>query len=88
MLYEVITKLLHANGDRAGALRQYQTCTDILKKELEVEPDAATKLLFETIRGDASESAKTDPPAMTTASPLPHKPSIAVLPFANSYNFV
>ena len=39
-----LMQLLYASGDRTGALRQYQACADILKKELQVEPDAATVL--------------------------------------------
>ena len=81
---------LHDTGDRAAALRQYQTCADILKKELQVEPDAATKALYEEIKNDTSLSnaLKTPRPAPVippteTPPPLPDKPSIAVLPFAN-----
>ena len=42
-------KLLDENGDRAGALRQYNICADLFKKELQTEPDTKTKILFETI---------------------------------------
>ena len=82
--------LLHNIGDRAGALRQYQACADILKKELQIEPDTATKTLFEEIRRETAVPTKTEPPGaaadtVPTGShlPLPDKPSIVVLPFSN-----
>jgi DNA-binding SARP family transcriptional activator len=84
-----VMRLLRDNGDRAGALRQYQTCADLLKKELQVEPDTATKALYEEIRkGNSSTGASEaalvqDAPPTETPPSLPDKPSIAVLPFAN-----
>ena len=85
-----LMRLLHENADRAGALRQYQACAEILKKELQVDPDAATKSLFEEIRKDSSALAEPTmtPPTPEVAltegivSPL-EKPFIAVLPFEN-----
>ena len=81
-----LMKLLHDNGDRAGALRQYQSCAEYLKKELQAEPDAATKALFEEMRTDSSLSIDaTAPSSVPKASQpsLPDKPSIAVLSFTN-----
>jgi len=81
-----LIRSLHDNGDRAGALRQYQTCADILKKELQVEPDIATKALFEEIRKATSssfQSTATSSVSEALQSSLPDKPSIAVLPFTN-----
>jgi TolB-like protein len=85
-----LMRLLHDGGDRAGALRQYQACADILNKELQVEPDATTRALYEEIRSDTSTSAATgslgpapEPTRAEAPPPLPDKPSIAVLPFAN-----
>ena len=85
-----LMKLLHDNGDRAGALRQYQSCADLLKKELQIEPDALTRALYEEIRSDTSPltaAVPLGPVAEHTRAasplPLPDKPSIAVLPFDN-----
>jgi len=78
-----LMKALYEGGDRAGALRQYQVCADVLKKELQVEPDAATKVLFEEIRDDKLTSSRSNLSANDAGSPLAQKPSIAVLPFAN-----
>lgn len=85
-----LMKSLYDNGDRAGALSQYQTCADILKKELQVEPDTVTKALFEAIRSNASSAIEQKPATRAQGSgledsplSLPDKPSIAVLPFTN-----
>jgi TolB-like protein/Flp pilus assembly protein TadD len=124
-----LMRQLHQSGDRAGALRQYQSCADILNRELQVDPDAATRALYEKIRRDTGAVAPEDPetaiegtpkehPSHTqsisqrvqpsrwhiavaavvllavgsgltmwltyrNATPLPDKPSIAVLPFSN-----
>ena len=51
--HRLLMRLLSENGDRIGALRQYQACADILEKELQVAPDAATRALFDAIRRDA-----------------------------------
>lgn len=37
-------------GQRAQALRQFRTCEAILRREFDVEPEPATRDLFETIR--------------------------------------
>ena len=37
-------------GQRAQAVRQYRLCQDILRVELEAEPELATRILFDQIR--------------------------------------
>ena len=37
-------------GERAAALRHYQTCVEILRTEIDIEPEPATKALLELIR--------------------------------------
>lgn len=37
-------------GERAAALRHYQTCVEILRIEIDVEPEPATKALLDLIR--------------------------------------
>lgn len=77
-----LMRLLYESGDRAAALRQYQICGRILDKELEVEPDASTRALFEDIRhGSAPREPLSE--AIDLPPALPDKPSIAVLPFDN-----
>jgi TolB-like protein len=83
-VHQRLMQLLHQSGDRAGALRQYQACVEILKRELQIEPDAAMRALFEEIRRDAGSESNTDAsPATPQALPLPDIPSIAVLAFDN-----
>jgi hypothetical protein len=38
------------SGQRAVALHQYQICVDILRKEFDTSPEAATTALFDQIR--------------------------------------
>lgn len=76
-----LMQLLHENGDRTGALRQYQTCAEILRTELQVEPDAATETLLVQIK-NATLPSPPEPPARSAYSQL-EKGSIAVLPFEN-----
>jgi TolB-like protein len=76
---------LHAEaGDVAAALRQYETCREILKSDLDVAPSGETEALQRQIRSRVAASpplAAPDrggpPPAPTRSS----KPSVAVLPF-------
>jgi DNA-binding SARP family transcriptional activator len=42
-----------ALGQRACAIRQYQTCTELLEQELGVEPSRLTRQLYEAIRVDS-----------------------------------
>ena len=76
-----LMRLLYASGDRSGALRQYQTCAIILKRELQVEPGAETKAVFDEIGTGSTE--------LEGATPLDafrreiEKPTIAALPFSN-----
>lgn len=41
--YQTLIRLHAAKGDRAGALRIYQRCADTLRRELGVDPGAATQ---------------------------------------------
>jgi DNA-binding SARP family transcriptional activator len=47
-----LMRLHYLSGDRTGALRQYQRCAVILAKELDIEPAARTKILYQQIQGD------------------------------------
>ena len=49
---------LHAlAGRRSEALRQYEVLRDVLRRELDVEPDVASQRLFEEIRGGQGPDA-------------------------------
>ena len=49
--YRCLMRLHALNDDRAGALRVYHTCTTVLRRELDVEPGAGTRLVYEQILG-------------------------------------
>ncbi len=83
--HRALMRLYAGQGDRALALKQYQTCREVLARELDVAPEAATEALHEEIRSGepAPEPATPDEPSTVTALPLPDRPSVAVLPFVN-----
>lgn len=73
-----IMRLLAAQGDRAGALAQFEQCRRVLADELGVEPAASTRLLAEAIRqGEpvvqpASPGARRPSPERPVQSMAPH----------------
>jgi TolB-like protein/DNA-binding SARP family transcriptional activator len=91
--HRLVMRALAAGGRRADALKHYEDLTALLKRELTVEPDPATRALAAELR--KSHAPRLGPgvssdPALETASetravllPFPDRPSIAVLPFAN-----
>lgn len=76
-------------GDIAAALRQYQTCRDILRRDLDISPSSQTEALHRQIKDQATTQRTRDhvPDAAIDAlqpqSASMSKPSIAVLPFSN-----
>lgn len=48
--YQRLMRLRAADGDRAGALKVYQECTQILERELGVAPSPETNALYEQLR--------------------------------------
>jgi len=87
--HRLVMRVLAANGRRADALKHYEDLAALLKRELAVEPDPTTRALAAELR--KSKTARPEPevgsdPASRTGAallPLPDRPSIAVLPFAN-----
>lgn len=51
-------------GRRSAALSQFQTCRDVLERDLGVSPEAETQRLYEEIRGKGA--AESDPPPSVT----------------------
>ncbi|MEZ4863696.1 MAG: AAA family ATPase [Caldilineaceae bacterium] len=47
--YRCLMRLHALKGDRAGALRLYHTCATILQRELNVEPSAQTRTVYESL---------------------------------------
>lgn len=49
-VHRALMRCHHAMGDRPSALRQYATCTQVLRDELDIEPMEETRDLYEQIR--------------------------------------
>jgi TolB-like protein/DNA-binding SARP family transcriptional activator len=86
--HRVEIRALAAAGRRADALKHYEDLAKQLKAELDVEPDALTKALALELRKSQSTVASLAQPialpgVVADLPPLPDRPSIAVLPFAN-----
>jgi predicted ATPase len=63
-VHRTLMRLYAAEGRRAAALRQYQTCVAVLKRELGVEPEVETKQLYQQIlREQAAQVMITGAPA-------------------------
>jgi TolB-like protein/Tfp pilus assembly protein PilF len=79
-IHRQLMRLLHQTGDRTAALRQYEICADILERDLQIQPDAATKLALAEIKA-AGEflDAGSNPIDRGHAK----RSSIAVFPFDN-----
>jgi DNA-binding SARP family transcriptional activator len=59
---------LAASGDRAGAVKHARQYQDLVRQELEMEPDAEVERLISTLsHSPASEPAKTKPAGISTA---------------------
>jgi TolB-like protein/DNA-binding SARP family transcriptional activator len=91
--HRLAMRALAAGGRRADALKYYEDLVALLKRELAVEPDPDTRSLAAELRkphmARSGSEAKSGPPleqaseAGAVLLPLPDRPSIAVLPFAN-----
>jgi predicted ATPase/DNA-binding SARP family transcriptional activator len=71
--YQLLIRLHAANHDRASALRAYHQCMRVLRRELGVEPGAATRELFDRVLKSAPENAapaEVRPSATASAMPL------------------
>ena len=64
--------LQYQAGNRSAALRQYERCAFMLKKELDVEPDSRTVALYQQIRDDRLSHAMTVGPEPSPQSTAPN----------------
>ena len=78
--HRTIMRTPAASGRKADALKHYEEVAALLKRELDVEPDAATATLAVELRKPQGSGLGS---FAREALPLPGRPSIAVLPFAN-----
>jgi adenylate cyclase len=79
--HRLLIETLAAAGRRAEALRAFETCRAILKRELGVVPDPETSALVRLISTEATTPLRPAPDR--PGKPRPDRPSIAVLPFQN-----
>ena len=87
--HRALMRLYVQTGRRAQALKQFQVCAEGLRRDLGAEPEAETARLYAEIQRQeapspgAGEKADVSAAEPQAGPPLPDKPSIAVLPFAN-----
>jgi DNA-binding SARP family transcriptional activator len=81
-VHRSLIRLYARQGRRDAALRQYQSCVDTLRRELDVEPEPETRQLYQDVlrgRATPSESARAAlaalaPPAAPAPSSSPPPP--------------
>ncbi len=85
--HRILMRAYAAQGRHASALKQFEACRDILKRQLGVEPEPETVALYRDIRklraGTPSDTIEPAPQPEAVGPPLPDGPSVAVLPFEN-----
>ncbi len=72
-----------AQGRIGLALKQYETCRDILRRELGVEPEPETRKLFDELRARRERPNTALPAPRTGTSESDERPGILVLPFSS-----
>ena len=61
-VHRQLISLFGASGDRSAALRQYERCALVLKRELDIEPSSQTRALYERLaRGEMVEDTAVRP---------------------------
>ena len=72
-------RVLALDGQRSAALDQYETCRRVLAEELDVEPSAKTRDLYEQIRSGTLKT-RDEPPSFIPSTPIPNLP-VQLTPF-------
>ena len=57
-VHRTVMRLHYRAGRKSAAVRQYQTCARVLRRELGIEPDMATDALYREIVSDRSSMVK------------------------------
>lgn len=84
-VHRELMRLLALSGQRPAALAQYQACTDVLRRELDVPPLPATTELFERIRaGRPLGDQVTGPGPLLRAAAARAVPALDAAPGARS----
>ncbi len=74
--HRLLMRLYAGSGRRAAALRQYQVCEEVLRRELDAEPEPETVRLYDEVRTQPSEA-----PAVPEApSPAVAEPAVVAVP--------
>lgn len=61
LMHQAIMRASTFCGQRSAAVKQYQTCCQILERQLAVTPDPATTALYEQIQNGGTEAVATIP---------------------------
>ena len=69
--YQQLIHLHALSGNRTGALRVYQTCVTVLKRELDVEPSPETQAAYEKSQKTEVSSARPRPSPRPRTNNLP-----------------
>jgi len=70
-VHRLLMELLAAAGQRNAALRQYRDCSDLLRRELDVAPEAETRVLYQRILRQEGPLRPSSPVApLRPAAPL------------------
>jgi DNA-binding SARP family transcriptional activator len=70
--HRALMQLHYRAGDRAAALAQYRICRDVLDRELGVEPDVETTVLYQSIaEGSLERGARPAAPPLPQLRPAP-----------------
>ncbi|MCP4979722.1 MAG: tetratricopeptide repeat protein, partial [Gammaproteobacteria bacterium] len=82
--WRLLMRSYFENGDRSHALQAYKRCQNVLRDELDVDPEAETAQLRDRIaNGGTSPAPKAVPKKASVDTPPTTDHSIAVLPFDN-----
>lgn len=85
--HRALMRIHAARGHENAALRQFETCRSLLRKDLDVEPEAQTNALAAALqtRGGNRLTASAHEPhqSISMAARLHDQPSVAVMPFDN-----
>jgi adenylate cyclase len=74
--HRLLMRAYLAAGKRHAVLQQYRACEEVLRRELDVAPDAATAALHDEIQGQANQSPS-ELNAFTRATPRPSESAVA-----------
>ncbi len=85
--HRILMRAYATQGRQASALKQFEACREILRRELGVEPEPETVALYRDIRQQRVTASEGEIDTLleqgVKGPPLPDGPSVAVLPFEN-----